>query len=377
MIGHRERLAGSGAIVLIDVPRPPRCRSGRASRSVRVEHDVIAGVVEPPQDIALARVRVDSAGAVCRRRGRPSRRRRIARRYPASVRTVTPVADRGIAATTGSPDRTASRGSAATSRSTYDIEPPTIVRHWRALPYPIRPMVIEEPQEVVDRELEDPVRRGGPHRRGDRGQEMISEAWTIALLVVPLAERRARRRRPIDPGSRVPIEAQDVGDHPPVGWSGERARPGEEPAGAPRTELDTTGPAGGSQRHLTRLRFDPEVGQQPDERRVRVLVVDDEPGVDRQQAVVRVSTATVLTWPPTVRSPSYSRISWSLRSAYAAASPLIPEPTMATFTIGPHRSWGRRRWSQRPRPPWHPACAASRRPRGGPVLQRPGRGMAG
>ena len=53
-------------------------------------------------------------------------------------------------------------------------------------------------------------------------------------------------------------------------------------------ELHATGPAGGPEGHVARLRLDTELGHQPQERGVRDVVVDDEPHVDRERSVRRV-----------------------------------------------------------------------------------------
>ena len=141
--------------------------------------------------------------------------------------------------------------------------------------------MVEEPQEVVDGELEDPVGGGRPDGRGDRNEEVVPESGAEAAVVEEVGKGVARRRRGIEPLPGEAIEAQDVRDHEPVTRAGDRQRPGEPAADPARAELRRAGATSRAERHIARLRLDTELGEQTDEHRVRVLVVDDEARVDR------------------------------------------------------------------------------------------------
>ena len=51
-----------------------------------------------------------------------------------------------------------------------------------------QPVVVEEVQQVVDRELVDPVGGRGPHGGRDRHEEVLPEAASVGTLAQPLAE---------------------------------------------------------------------------------------------------------------------------------------------------------------------------------------------
>ena len=149
-------------------------------------------------------------------------------------------------------------------------------------------VVVEEVEQVVDRELEDTLGSRGPDRGRDRDEEVVAEAAAVAMLVEELPEGRPARLRGVEDGPRVAIEAGDVEEHAPVSRPQERGRVGEEatpPAGA---EGQVAGAARRSERHVARLRLDAELRQQADEARVGVFVVDDEAGVDRDRPVGRL-----------------------------------------------------------------------------------------
>ena len=175
-------------------------------------------------------------------------------------------------------------------------------------------VMVKKAEEVIDRELVDPVGRGGPDRGRDRGQEVVAEATPEPELVEVFAERPAGLGPSIEPRLGIAVEAEHVCEHPPVPGSRGCRRLSEPAANAARAELETARPACRAERHVARLGRDAQLAEHSDEGRIGHVVVDDEPHVDAS-GPSGPSTATVLTCPPTGDSASYRRISWSRCSA--------------------------------------------------------------
>ena len=89
-------------------------------------------------------------------------------------------------------------------------------------------VVVQEVQQVVHRELEHALGRRGPDRGRDRHEEVLAEASPVPVLVQPLAEGGATAPGGVEQLARVPVEAPDVVQHPPLRGPGERGELGEE-----------------------------------------------------------------------------------------------------------------------------------------------------
>ena len=144
-------------------------------------------------------------------------------RAPSAVRTVTPAASRATSVTADP---------ARTEPGRQGGHDPIDVAHRAARDRPPleriavadQAVVVEEAQEVVDREVEDPLGAGGPDGGRDRDEEVVAEARPVAAVVEEVAERRRGRRRLVEGPPGVAVEAQDVGHHPPVTGPGDRRR---------------------------------------------------------------------------------------------------------------------------------------------------------
>src|SRR5436190_1698893 len=114
----------------------------------------------------------------------------------------------------------------------------------------------------------------GPHGGRDGDDEVATECRSVAAVVEEVAEGSRRGRGTVQCRPGVAVEPQDIADHPPVARASDRAGLGEPAADATRAELDPAGTAGGSKRHVARLGRDAELAEEPEEGRVRRLVVD-------------------------------------------------------------------------------------------------------
>ncbi len=94
-------------------------------------------------------------------------------------------------------------------------------------------VVVQEAQQVVDREVHDLGRRGGPDRRDDGDEEVVAEAVAVAALLEEGAQGVAGPGALVEAAAGDAVEAADVGDHAPVCRSHEAVRLGED-ARAPR-----------------------------------------------------------------------------------------------------------------------------------------------
>ena len=146
-------------------------------------------------------------------------------------------------------------------------------------------VMVKKAEEVVDREVVDPVGRGGPDRGRDRGQEVVAETTPELDLVEVFAERPAGLGPSIEPRPGIAVEAEHVCEHPPVPGSRGCRRLSEPAASAAGTERETARPARRAERHVARLGRDAEFAEHPDEGRIGHVVVDDEPHVDGQRSV--------------------------------------------------------------------------------------------
>ena len=146
--------------------------------------------------------------------------------------------------------------------------------------------MIQEAQQVVDREVDGPRRTCRPHRGRDRQQEVAPERRPVAAVLHEVAQCRVRAGA-CESLARPPIEAHDVGQQPKVRRASDRGRFREPAPDATRAELEPTRATRRAKRHVAGLTFDPELGQHPDERRVGPLVEDDEAGIDGHGAVGR------------------------------------------------------------------------------------------
>ncbi len=148
--------------------------------------------------------------------------------------------------------------------------------------------MVEEPQEVVDREVEDPCRRRRPDGRGDRDEEVVAEARPEPEVVEVVAERRPGRGSRVEPLPRVAVEAQHVREHAPVAGSKRRSRRGQPATATAGAELQVTPAARQAERHVAGLRLHAKLRHQFQEPRVRDVVVDDESHVDGKRTFGRV-----------------------------------------------------------------------------------------
>ena len=294
VVGHRQRVAGPPAVRLVDVPRRPRaCRRAAPSRpcGARPGSSMYSNEPRRPAPCGPRRQQASASSAWVAMTTASKRVAGAARRPDGDDVPVRVDVDDRVAR----PDGVRSE-QRSTMRSTYDIEPPRDRPPRSALPRADQPMVVEEPQQVVDRELAG-IRSGAgrPHGRRDRRQEVVAEAAAEAARVEEVAERRLERvaassaRR----ASRRSAGCQRTSANEP-GWRPAHGRANQPPHPA-RAELHAACAAGRRQRHVARLRLDAEFGEKPDERGIRRLVVDDEPGIDREWAAGGHRRPTVLT----------------------------------------------------------------------------------
>ena len=87
--------------------------------------------------------------------------------------------------------------------------------------------------------------------------------------------------------SRAAVEALHLHEHPEEARVARVPQVGEHAAEPARTRvLQTAAVAAHGHAHVGGLRLDPELVEQPEQVRVRAVVVDDEPAVDREHALV-------------------------------------------------------------------------------------------
>ena len=116
-----------------------------------------------------------------------------------------------------------------------------------ALPEADEAVVVEEAQQVVDREVHDLGRRRGPDRRDDGDEEVVAEAVAVATLFEEGTQGVPGPGALIEAAAGDGIEAADVGDHAPVSRSHEAVRLGEDARGPERAELEAARAAGVAQ----------------------------------------------------------------------------------------------------------------------------------
>ena len=77
-------------------------------------------------------------------------------------------------------------------------------------------VMVEKAEEIVDRELVDPVGCSGPYCRRDRGQEVVPEAAPEPEVVEVTAQCLAALAPRVEPRPGIAVEAEHVSEHPPV-----------------------------------------------------------------------------------------------------------------------------------------------------------------
>ena len=145
-------------------------------------------------------------------------------------------------------------------------------------------VVLEEREQVAGRVVQGQVGVGRPHGGDERLHEVPGEVRREPAVREEVTQRGVGR----DPvrGEQAPrpaVEAWDLGEHPEVRRP-QVAAGGEEAARAEGAGvLEAGGVVAHRERHLGLLGGDAELGEQPEQGRVRALVVDDESGVDGQR----------------------------------------------------------------------------------------------
>ncbi len=270
--------AGRVAGRLVHVPRGPGAAPARHDALVGVEHDLVAVVLEAAEGGALRGVRVGEGGQrVVGVGGHDQRVEPLSAAVRGPDRHAGRVAGHALGRLPGA-ERAV--GQARQQAVHVGAGPAGDRAPGVRLAEADQTVVVEEPEQVVDRVLQRAPGRRGPHGGRDRDEEVVAERGPEATVGEVLAEGHARRRGPVEDRPRVAVEAQDVGEHPEVAGACREAPLGEEAARAARPELHVAGPAGGRERHVARLRLDAELVEQAHQARVGRLVVDDEPGVD-------------------------------------------------------------------------------------------------
>ena len=284
VVGHRDLAPRRVARRLVDVPAGPGAGAARHDPRVRVQDHLVAVVLEAPKGVALRAVRV------------PQERERGVRVRGHDHGVVSLVRAGGRADLRGlRPVHVADHvhhriagadGSGGKRRQEAVHVGPGAARHGPPGVRPAHadePVVVHEPQEVVNGVLQRPPGCGGPDGRGDRHEEVLAEMAAEATVVQVLAQGEAGLVRSVQDGAGVPVEAEDVREHAQIRGPGGEAALGEEAAGTPRAELHVAGGARGAERHVAALGLHAQLVEQAHEARIRGLVVDDEPGVHVQR----------------------------------------------------------------------------------------------
>ena len=149
-------------------------------------------------------------------------------------------------------------------------------------------VVVEEDKQIAGRIAHRVARPGRPHRGDQRRHEVVDEVLREA---VPVEERREGfvlvGGLVAEQASRGPVEPLDLGQHRQIAAAGQR-RPGrEQAADAPGAGvLQPAVVVAHRHRHVGLLGGDTEVVEQPAQRRVGAVVVDQEGAVDADDVAV-------------------------------------------------------------------------------------------
>ncbi len=237
-----------------------------------MQHDLVVLEGKGPEDLPLERTRVgqDVERLVCVT-GEDHVVEALA--VDLDVPAAAPHAAHGGARADPVPKRP-HQGLHVPGRATLDDPPLGLVVHGQ------HPVVLEEADEELRRHLQNAPPRHGPQGRAHRDQIVVDEPAREGGPVDVLAQGELGGSVP-NGLSRLAVEAQDVRDHRVESRAHQIASLGEERAEGRAAPLHAGPVAADAEAHVRGLAGHAETPQELAEERVVVLVVYDEPGVDR------------------------------------------------------------------------------------------------